>query len=318
MELKTSKGIATRPLDTNAQGLSPQARRQTFLKRPQVRTFCRQKSGLAGLVILILLTIVGISAPLIAPYDPLNVIIEKRFLPPSSRHLLGTDEFGRDVLSRIIWGARISLGFSAAGVGLGLLCGVPLGLTSGYFGGKIDQAIMRLLDIVLAFPSILVAMFAVAVMGPSSFIVMVAIAIINVPTFARIVRANTLSLKEKEFVEASRAGGAHDRYLLFRVILPNCLPAIMVQMTVSIAFAILLESALSFLGLGTQPPDPSWGTMLNSGRAHLYRAPWLGIFPGAAITLLVLSLNFLSDALQVTMNPASAQGARRTRAPNQR
>lgn len=286
------------------------ARWQSFFQRPSIKILCRQTAGLVGLIVLILLTLIGIAAPFLAPYDPLNVKTQERFLPPSPQHLFGTDEFGRDVLSRIIWGIRISLGYSAAGVLLGLLGGVPLGLITGYFGGTTDQIVMRILDVVLAFPAILLAMFTVAVMGPSSLVVMVAIALINIPTFARIVRANTLSLREQEFVEASRAGGAHDGYLLGRIILPNCLPAILVQTTISVAFAILLESALSFLGLGTQPPDPSWGTMLNSGRSHLYRAPWLGIFPGMAITLLVLSLNFLADALQLALNPATEQGSK--------
>ena len=181
--------------------------------------------------------------------------------------------------------------------------GVPLGLVAGYFGGRVDTLIMRLLDCLLAFPAILLAMAIVGVLGPSSLNAMIAVAIVSIPAFSRLTRGSTLSQREKEYVEAARALDAGNAYIMFRTILPNCFAPIIVQMTVAAAYAVLLEAGLSFLGLGTKPPEASWGSMLNTGRAYLHRAPWYGIFPGLAITILVLALNFVADVLQQALDP---------------
>jgi peptide/nickel transport system permease protein len=253
-----------------------------------------------------LLAIMAALAPWIAPQDPLVQVRADRFLSPSLAHPFGTDEFGRDILSRVIHGARISLVTGAVAVLMGALVGVPLGLLGGFAGGLTDAGIMRVLDFLLAVPAILLAMVIIAILGPGSFNAMLAVGLVSIPSFARLTRASTLSIKEREFVVATRALGVGPAYLMFRTILLNALTPIVVQAAVTAAVAMLLEAALSFLGLGTQPPAPSWGSMLNTGRSFLYQAPWYGLFPGAVITLTVLSLNALSDALQAIVDRGGA------------
>jgi peptide/nickel transport system permease protein len=253
-----------------------------------------------------------VAAPLLAPADPLVMDKLNQFSPPSAWHLFGTDEFGRDILSRVIYGARISLTTGAVAMLIATTIGVPVGVVAGYVGGRTDVVIMRLLDCLLAFPAILLAMAVVAVLGPNSLDAIIAVGIVSIPAFLRLARASALSQREKEYVEASRAMGAHAHYIVFRTILPNCYAPIIVQMTVAAAQAILLEAALSFLGLGTIPPDPSWGAMLNTGRSFLNQAPWYAIFPGLTLTILILALNFLADALQQALDPTrmrSSQGS---------
>ena len=267
------------------------------------RSFLRSKTGTIGLIIVAILLITAIFAPLLAPYDPYELHVVDSLRPPSTTYLLGTDDLGRDILSRIIYGARVSLLVGFISIGLACLSGVPLGLIAGYKGGTTDALIMRLLDALLAFPAILLAIALMAVLGPSLQNAMIAIGIIYTPTFARITRSSVLSLREKEFVEASRAGGAGDFYLLFRIILPNCLSPIIVQSSLGVGYAILVEAALSFLGLGVQPPYASWGSMLYYGRTLLGIAPWFTTFPGIAIFFTVLGLNFLGDGLREVMDP---------------
>jgi peptide/nickel transport system permease protein len=282
-------------------GRKPSAQKGAFLRT--LRTMLRNPLGTVGLLIILGLTVVALAAPLLAPANPLAMNKPDQFSPPSSQYLFGSDEFGRDILSRVIYGARISLGAGAAAVLVATSIGVPLGLLAGYFGGRVDTLIMRLLDCLLAFPAILLAMAIVGVLGPSSLNAMIAVAIVSIPAFSRLTRGSTLSQREKEYVEAARALDAGDGYIMFRTILPNCFAPIIVQMTVAAAYAVLLEAGLSFLGLGTKPPEASWGSMLNTGRAYLHRAPWYGIFPGLAITMLVLSLNFVADVLQQALDP---------------
>ena len=253
-----------------------------------------------------MLGVMAALAPWIAPADPLAQNRVDRFLPPSLAHLFGTDEFGRDILSRVIHGARISLLTGTVAVLIGGAVGVPLGLLGGFAGGLTDAAIMRVLDFLLAVPAILLAMVIIAILGPGSFNAMLAVGVVSVPAFARLTRASTLSLKERDFVMATRALGVGPAYLMFRTILLNAMTPIVVQVAVTAALAMLLEAALSFLGLGTQPPAPSWGSMLNTGRSFLYHAPWYGLFPGAVITVSVLSLNALADALQAVVDRGGA------------
>ncbi len=248
----------------------------------------------------------AVLAPWISPQDPLAQSLPDRFLSPTLAHPFGTDEFGRDILSRVIHGARISLLTGAVAVLIGGAVGVPLGLVGGFAGGLVEAAIMRVLDFVLAVPAILLAMVIIAILGPGSFNAMLAVGVVSIPSFARLTRASTLTLKEREFVVATRALGVGPAYLMFRTILLNALTPIVVQAAVTAAVAMLLEAALSFLGLGTQPPAPSWGSMLNTGRSFLHQAPWYGLFPGAVITLTVLSLNALSDTLQTIVDRGGA------------
>jgi peptide/nickel transport system permease protein len=258
----------------------------------------RNKLALSGLIIVVFLIVLAIFAPVLAPYDPLALDMNARFAPPTLAHPFGTDELGRDILSRIIFASRISVLSSIAAVTVAMLIGVPWGLVAGFYRGYVESLLMMVIDFLLAVPSILMALVIIAILGPSSFNAMVAIAVASVSAFARLTRASTLAECERDYVLASRSIGANDLHILLKDVLPNCLTPIIVQLTVALGFAILLESALSFLGMGTQPPDPSWGFMLSMGRRYLSQSPWYGIFPGAIIAILVLALGFLADGLQ--------------------
>lgn len=265
----------------------------------------RNRQGLVALATIVLLVVAGIGAPLLVPYDPLEMHMGDRFAAPSTTYWFGTDEFGRDIFSRLVYGARVSLLASLMAVSIATTVGVPIGLLAGYFGGVLDSLLMRLIDFMLAVPGIILAMVIVVVLGPNAFNAMVAVAIIVIPTKARLTRASTLAAKEREYVEAARCLGASHRYIMFRTILPNIAAPIVVQIALAAAAAVLLESTLSFLGLGTQPPAPSWGTLLSTGRAYMFNSPWYGIFPGLFITLLVLALNNLADLIRDILDPAS-------------
>jgi peptide/nickel transport system permease protein len=275
-------------------------------KRGMLARLRRRPSGLAGLIVLVLLTLLAVAAPIVAPRDPLAQNRSEQFRAPSLASPFGTDEFGRDIFSRVVYGARVSLLTGAVAVLLAAVVGVPLGLLGGFFGGWVDALTMRFLDFLLAVPAILLAMVIIAVLGPGAFNAMLAVGIVSVPAFARLARASTLTLKEREFVLATRALGVGPPYLMFRTILPNAFTPILVQMAVTAAVAMLLEAALSFLGLGTRPPEPSWGAMLNTGRSFLHQAPWYGLFPGIVITAAVLSLNAVADALQAAIDSGGA------------
>lgn len=263
----------------------------------------RDRVALVGLALFAALVGMAIFARWIAPYDATAVHIRERLQLPSTTHLLGTDELGRDLLSRLIFGARVSLSVGIISVGIAALFGIPLGLAAAYYGGFTDSLIMRALDGLLAFPTIILALAIVTVLGPSLGNVMIAIGIVSIPRFARITRGSVLVQKEREFVDAARAAGATGGYLMFRVLLPNCLSPLLVETSISFAGAILTEAALSFLGLGVLPPTPSWGAMLDTGRRYLGQTPWYSFSAGAAIFVTVLSLNLLGDGLRDALDP---------------
>lgn len=251
-----------------------------------------------GITILLLLVGVASLAPIIAPYSPTHQNLEKDLLSPSNEHLLGTDKLGRDILSRILYGARISLLVGISTVTISLLIGLLVGSLSGYFGGWVDQLLMRLVDLLMAFPGILLAIAFTAVLGPGLNHVILALCLIGWTGYARLVRGEILALREKEFIHAAQAlGGSPPRIILLHM-LPNLIPPLLIQGTFGMAAAIIAEGSLSFLGLGAQPPTPSWGSMLNEGRQFLLVAPHLTTFPGLAIMITVLGLNLVGDGLR--------------------
>jgi peptide/nickel transport system permease protein len=267
------------------------------------RRFRRHKLALISLGILGVLLLCAAFPNLIAPYDPLAIDMRSRLLPPSLTHLLGTDDFGRDILSRVIHGARISLQVGIIAVGISSLVGIVFGLLAGYFGGWTDTILMRIMDVIFAFPAILLAIAIMALLGPSTVNVMIAIGIVYIPFFARIVRGTALSIKELDYIEAARASGTRPRAILWRHVFPGTLGPVTVQITLTLAYAILAEAALSFLGLGTQPPAPTWGSMLSFGRDWIREAPWFSFFPGLAIFVTVLALNLVGDGWRDAIDP---------------
>jgi len=261
-----------------------------------------------GTLIVISFLLTAILAPYLAPYDPvLDGSLADRLKAPTESHLLGTDSQGRDILSRIIYGARVSVQVGVISVGIALVIGTFMGAVAGYYGGWVDNVIMRLVDIMLAFPSVLLAIAITAVLGPELKNAMIAIGVVNIPSFARIVRSTVLSVKSMEYVEAARAIGATDTRIIYRHVLPNSMAPLIVQTTLSIGTAILDAAALSFLGLGAQPPTPEWGAMLSDGRSYLQKAPWVMFFPGMAIMLVVLGFNLLGDGLRDALDPRLKQ-----------
>lgn len=269
-----------------------------------VRAMLRHRSGMVGLTITLFLMIVALLAPILAPYDELEMHTADRFHRPSVAYPLGADEFGRDILSRILMGSRISFSVGLVSVSIASVVGVTVGLLAGWYtGGWLDAVSMRFCDTLLAFPAILLAIVIMAVLGPGAFNAMLAVAIVNVPAFARLTRGNVLAEKGEDYVEATQAIGAKPVRILYRTILPNVMPTILVQITIAFASAVLLEAALSFLGLGTPLPAPSWGSMLTVGRGYLLLAPWYSIFPGLAITLLVMGVYLLGDGLRDVLDP---------------
>jgi peptide/nickel transport system permease protein len=256
-----------------------------------------------GLVIVGIAVLAACLGPVLTPYDPATQELAHRLDGPSRSHPFGLDELGRDILSRLLSGARISLLVGLAVVSVSSLLGMLLGSIAGYFGGLVDDAISRLVDVLMAFPGILLAIGLVAVLGPSLTNVVLALSVIGWVGYARLVRSQALRARELEFVQAARALGAGAPRIVLRHVLPTALPAVVVQATLGMAGAIIAEAALSFLGLGVQPPTPSWGTMLDAGRAHLFDAPHLTVFPGLAIATLVLGFNFLGDGLRDRVDP---------------
>jgi len=271
-----------------------------------MKTFKRLLRNFAftsGLLLTVVLVLVALAAPLLSPFDPNVQDTSRRLEGPSRQHLLGLDDLGRDVLSRIIWGARVSLRVGFSVVVLAALIGITLGAISGYFGGLVDTAVMRFTDILLAFPGILLAIALVAVLGPKLNNVILALATIGWVSYARLVRGQVLKVREMEYVTAAKALGARSPRVIVLHVLPNVMNPVIVMATLGLAGAILAEAALSFLGLGVQPPTPSWGAMLTAGRRYLGLANHLAIFPGAAIMLAVMGLNFLGDGLIDALDP---------------
>jgi peptide/nickel transport system permease protein len=271
--------------------------------RRALRRLFKRKGAVIGLVVLAVFILLALLAPLVAPYDPIATSWTLVRKPPSAAHWFGTDELGRDMLSRVIYGARASLLAGAISVTIALTIGVPLGLISGYRGGFFDALISRITDAMLACPFLILAIALAAFLGPSLADAMIAIGISATPVFIRLTRGQVMSVKVEDYVEAARAmGNPRWRIALFHI-LPNILPALLVQATLSIAAAIIAEAALSFLGLGQQPPFPSWGSMLNAAQRFLSNAPWMAIWPGLAIFLVVLSLNLVGDGLRDALDP---------------
>jgi len=258
---------------------------------------------MVGLAVILFNILTAVLAPWIATQDPLKINIANRAAPPSQEFLFGTDDFGRDIFSRVVYGSQISLSISLLSVLAATVLGVIIGAAAGYYGGWVDNILMRVMDAIMSFPAILLAIAIMAVRGGSLYNVIIALAFVYIPRFARIVRGSVLSLKEKEFVEASLAMGNSDLFIISRHILPNCLAPLILQATISLAYAILAEAALSFLGLGVPPPAPSWGNILSDARNFMLDAPWMTVFPGLAITLAVLGYNLFGDALRDVLDP---------------
>lgn len=268
-----------------------------------LRQFRRSIVGRIGGGLVTVFLVVTAVAPWLAPYDPVTPDFAEVLSPPSWRHPFGTDDIGRDIFSRVLHGSRVSLEAGLFTVALALTVGLPLGLVAGFFGGRLDNLIMRGIEVILSFPTLVLALGITAVLGPKLIHALFAIGIVFVPHFARLIRAQVLTVRENDFVAAARALGASDVRVMGQHLLPNCLAPILVQSSFSIAFAILAEAALSFLGLGTQPPTPSWGIMLSMGRGYLEQAPWLGAFPGLAIFVTVLGFNLLGDGIRDALDP---------------
>ncbi|MDP8925261.1 MAG: ABC transporter permease [Chloroflexota bacterium] len=256
-----------------------------------------------GLAIVLLLCLGALAAPLLSPYNPDIQSLTRRLQPPSGAHMFGTDEFGRDIFSRVLFGARITLLASTAAVLIAALVGCTVGLTAGYFGGWYDAIVGRLVDILFAFPVILLGIAIVAIMGPGVTSVIVAIAVASLPNFARVSRSAIVPEKEREYVLAARVVGASTGYLIGRTLLPNLIGPLMVLISLGFAYAVLYEASLSFLGLGAQPPMPEWGVMLSTARDFIFQAPWYAFFPGASIFILVFSLNLIGDGLRDAIDP---------------
>lgn len=273
--------------------------------RRRLRAFARHRMAVAGLVVILMLIMAAVLAPLVATHDPNKVDLLATEQPPSRAHLLGTDEIGRDVFSRLIFGARVSLSVGLVAVAIYVAIGTVLGSISGYFGGIIDSLIQRLTDTVMCFPGLIIIIAAVSILGPSIWNVMIIIGLLTWAGLCRIVRGQFLSLREREFVESARVSGAGDMRIIFRHILPNAFPPIIVAATFGVAAAILTEAGLSFLGMGVQPPTASWGNMINTAQsaAILQQMPWVWVPAGVAIALSVLSINFVGDGLQDAFNP---------------
>jgi peptide/nickel transport system permease protein len=272
-------------------------------QRPWLRRLLAQQHFLVGAALAGGLFLVALTSLFYTPQDPLAISIAERLQGPSGAHWFGTDQFGRDMLSRTLQGATVSMSVGVVSVGIGLVAGVVFGMLAGYGGRGIDEVLMRFMDALYGFPAVLLALLITAVFGPSVWMSMVAIGIVNIPVFARLTRANFLTLRERDFVTAARALGASDTALICRHILPNVVPPLLVQATISFPNAILAEAGLSYLGLGMQPPHPSWGYMLKEAQPFLRLAPTYAVFPGAAIALAVLGCNLLGDGLRDLLDP---------------
>ena len=284
--------------------ISPEAQpRELSPARRALLRLVRRRGAMLGLVIVLAFVVIAVFAPFISPQDPLQTSWSAVRQAPSAQYLLGTDEIGRDVLSRVIWGARASLLAGLVSVCIAMALGVPIGLLAGYVGGWVDGVISRFTDSMLAVPFLILAIALAAFLGPSLTNAMIAIGVSSTPIFIRLTRGQVLSVKVEDFVEAARAVGNPHWRIALRHILPNILPPLIVQATLAIAAAIIAEASLSFLGLGQQPPAPSWGSMLNTAKNYVDNAPWMAIWPGVSIFLLVLSFNLLGDGLRDALDP---------------
>lgn len=271
--------------------------------------FKQNRTAIVGLVITLAFVVAAIFSPLIATHDPVKQSLSDAVQRPSREHFLGTDELGRDIFSRIVEGARISLSLSALSVSIGLLSGLVIGVVSGFYGRWVDMVLMRIIDVMLAIPGLLLAITIVAVIGVGLTSIIFAIAFSSIPTFARLARGRTLAVRSEEFILAATAIGSSNRRLMIKHVVPNIIPPLIVQTTLQLAAAILTASGLSFLGLGAQPPTPEWGSMLSTGRAYLTSSPHVAVFPGIAIMLVVFGFNLLGDGLLFALDPRSGRRA---------
>ncbi|HEU17782.1 MAG TPA: ABC transporter permease [Deltaproteobacteria bacterium] len=269
--------------------------------------FSRNKLAVAGSVVVVSLFVVSMLAPWISPYDPGDINLQMVLVPPSAAHPLGTDQLGRDVLSRMIWGSRISLKVGFVAVGIAVVIGAILGAMAGYYGRWIDAVVMRFVDVMLCFPSFFLILAVIAFLEPSIWNIMIVIGVTGWMGITRLVRADFVSLREREFVQAARCIGANDFRIIFVHILPNAMASILVAATLGVAGAILTESALSFLGIGVQPPTPSWGNILTAGKDNIDIAWWLSLFPGLAILITVLGFNLLGEGIRDSLDPRLRQ-----------
>jgi peptide/nickel transport system permease protein len=267
---------------------------------------CRNPMGAFGLSIVLIMALLAVLAPAVAPYSPIAQHPGQELRPPGAEFWLGSDDLGRDLLSRILFGARVSFVVGIVATALGASAGVSTGLLSGYVGGWVDSVIMRFYDALLAFPGVIIGIAVISILGPSTLNVAYALALGGMPFFARLMRSCVLSERERDYVYAARCIGARDGRIMFRHVLPNALAPLIVQLSLAMGFAVLAEAGLSFLGLGTQPPEPSWGSMLYDSRAYLREAPWYGLWPGVALSILLVALNYLSDALREALDPRRA------------
>ena len=281
-----------------ASGPAERTRRWTVLRRA-----ARARLAPFGAAVLALSVLIALAAPLVAPYDPLVQNLGNTLAPPGRAHLLGTDNVGRDVLSRVIWGTRVSLVAGLVSVVLAVVVGSVLGVVAGYCGGRIDGLVMRVMDAVLSFPPLVLALALGAVLGAGLGGVLLALGVVYTPTFARLMRGQVLTIAARDYVDAARALGASGWRVALRHVVPNAINPIIVQASLSVAFAILAEASLSFLGLGIQPPQASWGSMINAGRGYLQQAPWIVFGPGAALFVTVVGLNFVGDAVRDALDP---------------
>jgi peptide/nickel transport system permease protein len=272
-------------------------------RRAALRRLFSGRLALAGALVTLVAVAVAITAPILAPYSPLKQNLGNTLARPDRVHLLGTDNVGRDVLSRVIWGTRISLLAGVVSVAIAALAGGTIGLFAGYQGGRADGMAMRLMDAILSFPPLVLALALGAVLGADLTGVLIALGVVYTPIFARLMRGQVLTIRSREYIEAARALGASSSSIAWRHVLPNAATPIVVQASLSVAFAILAEASLSFLGLGVQPPEASWGSMINAGRGYLRQAPWIVFGPGAALFVTVLGLNFLGDAIRDALDP---------------
>ena len=293
----TSAGQRAAPVDGQAAPTKARARRSAW------RTLRRNPIAMVALVGFLLLVLAVIMAPVITPIPPNAHDYDQLLEPPSGAHPVGTDDLGRDILSRGLWGGRESLRVAVLAIAVAVSGGIVFGLVSGYFGGWVDTLIMRVVDVLLAFPSILLLLSIVAALGPNLGTVLIALGISAIPSFSRLVRGSVLAARNYEYVTAARVLGASDGYIMFTQILPNIMAPLIIYATVGLGGAILTTAGLSYLGLGAQPPSPEWGAMLNAGRTQLREAWWMSVFPGLAIFVAVLSVNLLSDGLRDALDP---------------
>jgi peptide/nickel transport system permease protein len=280
-----------------------QPRRAGTLWGDALRRLRRDRAAMVGGAIVVLVTLLAMLAPVIAPYDPIKIDSSSALQPPSLQHPLGTDHLGRDILSRILYGGQVSLRIGLISVGISLTFGMILGLVAGYYGRTVDMIVMRLIDVLLAFPNILLALAVIAILGPGLTNVMIAVGISYIPHYTRVVRSSVLSIKTATYVEAARVAGCSDWRVIVLHILPNAVSSVIVVGTLGVATAILVAAALSFLGLGVQPPTPEWGSMVSAGRDYLRNNWWVSTFPGITIMITVLSINLLGDGLREALDP---------------